>query len=153
MSRIEDRLTALEKVAGVAVHASVALPGSLAMATDIFDGAIDRLARRGIDVDARAHALLRIVERVTAPHTIDALEAVMASGILEARTLGTLGHVASALASLDDESARPVSLWSALRASSDPDVQRALGFLLSVAKGLGRALAESPTPQLPPARA
>ncbi|UJR84515.1 DUF1641 domain-containing protein [Sandaracinus amylolyticus] len=74
LSRIEQRLDRVEAIASAArADAASALAG----ATDTFDHAMRAAAARGIDVDERARIALRLLERITQPDTMRALERVL----------------------------------------------------------------------------
>ena len=126
------------------------VPGSIATITDIVDGLAARLAADGIDVDARVQSGVRLLKRLTAPRTSAALETLLDSGMLDERALGALARLAEALGAAGETAPPSVGAWGAFRALGDPDIQRALGFLLAIAKELGRALAMPfPPKQLP----
>ena len=130
------------------------VPGAVATITDIVDGLAARLAADGVDVDARVQTAVRLLERLTAPRTSAALETLLDSGMLDERALGALARLAEALGAAGETAPPSVGAWGAFRALGDPDIQRALGFLLTIAKGLGRALAAplSSPKQLPPSK-
>ena len=141
-----DRLGTFESALRLADH----VPGSIATITDIVDGLAARLSEEGIDVDARVQTGLRLLQRLTAPRTSAALEALLDSAMLDERALGALARLAEALGAAGETAAPSVGAWGAFRALGDPDIQRAVGFLLTIAKELGRALAMPlPTQQLP----
>lgn len=142
LERIERRLAAVEQVArAIAPLAGVAetLPGAVAVAADTFDGLAARLGGAGIDLDARMMAVLRAVEVATAPRAVNGLASLVESHLLEPSALAVVSQLAEALASSGD--AQPVGTWGLLKALRDPDVQRALGFGLAIARSFGRQLA------------
>jgi hypothetical protein len=81
----------------------------------------------------------RHCEVSTAPRAVAALASLVESRLLEPSALAVVSQLAAALA--DPGPARPVGMWGALKALRDPDVQRALGFLLAVARQFGKNLA------------
>lgn len=142
LERIERRLAAVEQVArAIAPLAGVAetMPGAVAVAVDTFDGLAARLGGAGIDLDARMMAVLRAVEVATAPRAVNGLASLVESHLLEPSALAVVSQLAVALTSAGD--ARPVGTWGMLKALRDPDVQRALGFALAIARGFGQQLA------------
>lgn len=142
LERIERRLVAVEQVArAIAPLAGVAetLPGAVAVAADTFDGLAARLGGAGIDLDARMMAVLRAVEVATAPRAVNGLASLVESRLLEPSALAVVSQLAVALASTTD--AKPVGTWGMLKALRDPDVQRALGFALAIARSFGQQLA------------
>jgi len=120
----------------------------VATVTDIVDGLIERLAARGIDVDDRMRALLRAADHLTSPRALDALASVLSSEILAHQTTEVIGRMGRAIVSAEHE-ARPVGMWGLLGALRDPEIQRAAGFLIAMARRFGEELAS--VPQLPPA--
>jgi hypothetical protein len=140
IERIDQRLTRLEAALDRMDAVVAAAPGLVATAADVFDSMATRFAAGGVDLDARARSIGGLAERITAPETADAIAAILASGLLERGTLGVLGHLAAALSATSEATAPRVGAWGALRALGDPDVQRAVGFMLVVARHLGRAL-------------
>ena len=150
LERIDQRLarleSAVERLDGVARSA----PGAVAIVTDTLDSVAARLAEGGIDVDERMRTTLRVLERLTAPEAANAVETLLASGILDEGAVDALGKVADALAAEGKRKPVAVGPWAAFRALGDADVQVAVGFLLAIAKRLGASLAEPEPKQLPP---
>ncbi|MEZ5420740.1 MAG: DUF1641 domain-containing protein [Vicinamibacterales bacterium] len=75
------------------------------------------------------------------PEKVRALEALFNSGVLgpaPLRTIGELGQALVETASAPPQAIGPLGLWKAL---GQPDVQRALGFLVTFAERFGRRLA------------
>lgn len=124
-------------------------PGALATLVDTLDGLASRFGSAGVDVDARIRVVLRLIDHLTSPETTSALETLLHSGLLDARSVATLGHVTHALAVAGDRVTAPVGAWGALRALGDRDVQHAVGFLLTIAKQLGHSLSSEGARQLP----
>lgn len=142
LARIEQRLAAVEQVA-VALNPAggmlATLPGAVAMMADTFDGVAERLGEAGVDLDERMRSVLRAVEVATAPRAVAGLASLVESRLLEPSALAVVSQLASALA--DPGAAQPVGMWGAMKALRDPDVQRALGFLLAIARQFGKNLA------------
>jgi uncharacterized protein YjgD (DUF1641 family) len=141
LDRIEQRLADVERVtAGLSPAATAlgALPGGVAMLTDTIDALAAHLADHGIDVDARLRSVLRAVEVSTTPRAVNGLAALVESRLLDPSALAVVSRLAAALADPGDTA--PVGVWAALRALREPDVQRALGFVLAVARAFGRHL-------------
>ena len=142
LERIERRLAAVERVALTAAPAAQltsTLPGAVAMLVDTFDGIAAKLGDAGVDLDERMRSVVRALEVATAPRAVDGLASLVESKLLEPTALAAVSQLAAALA---DPGATPsVGAWGALRALRDPDVQRALGFLLAVARQFGKNLA------------
>ena len=105
-------------------------PGFIAMVTDMFDEQM-----KGGDIDSRMRGLLALTEKVTDPGAAHALEKVLAPEALQ--TVGALGEALSEGARQEID---PVGLMGLMKKMRDPDVKRAMGFLLNVAKSLGQGL-------------
>lgn len=127
--------------------AAAGVPAVVATMTDIVDGVIDRLAERGIDVDERMRALLQAADHLTSPRALDALASLLQSEIMAHQTTEVVGRMGRAIVHAEHE-ATPVGMWGMLRALRDPEVQRAAGFLVAMARRFGAELRE--VPQLPP---
>jgi len=161
-------------------------PHALATGTDIFDEEVARLEARGVDVDARARSLLVLLEKISEPEALAAMEQavemapqlpgmsamavdvldeeahrlmdegvdlaeivsesaraaiqMVRSGALGPGALNTIGELAYALSEAGrqpPEKIGPLGMFSALR---DPDVQRGLGFLVTMGRVLGQRL-------------
>lgn len=61
-------------------------------------------------------------------------------GALEPSTLQLVRHAAQAVVDVRKQPVAPVGLWGAMRQMGDPDVQRAVGFTLQVARRFGELL-------------
>lgn len=121
---------------------------------DTADSLAERAHGMGIDIDDRLRVLARVLERLTAPEAlaaveallakVDSLKAVLASGILDPTALATVATAGDALAKAANAAPAPMGLWTAFRASGDPEVQTALGFLVRFAHAFGADLREPP---------
>jgi hypothetical protein len=147
LQRLERRVEHLDDAVRRLEGATAQIPAVVATVTDIVDGLIARLAARGIDVDDRMRALLRAADHLTSPRALDALASVLSSEILAHQTTEVIGRVGRAIVTAEHE-ARPVGAWGLVRALRDPEIQRAAGFLIAMARRFGEEL-ES-VPQLPP---
>jgi hypothetical protein len=142
LERIEQRLAAVERVAltlAPTAALTATLPGAVAMLADTFDGVAARLGEAGVDLDERMRSVLRAIEVATAPRAVAGLTSLVESKALEPTSLAVISQLAAALA--HPGATPPVGLWGAMRALGDADVQRALGFLLAVARQFGKNLA------------
>lgn len=141
LERIEARLAAVERVAATIAPAAAltaTLPGAVAMLADTFDGVAARLGDAGVDLDHRMRCVAKAVEVSTAPRAVNGLASLVESKLLEPSALAVVSQLASALAAPGETT--PVGVWGAMRALRDPAVQRALGFLLAVARQFGKNL-------------
>ncbi len=125
-----DVVSMLETVIGMAGQA----PGLVAMVTDIADEGIRKAARQSVDLPGRLGNMLELGARISEPAATKAL-----SEVLSPEALNVVGSLGKALAA-SQAAAEPVGLLGALRKMKDPDVQRALGFLLGFAGRFGREL-------------
>lgn len=142
LERIEQRLAAVERMALTlqpTAELTATLPGAVAMLADTFDGVAARLGEAGVDLDERMRSVLRAIEVATAPRAVAGLASLVESKALEPTSLAVISQLAAALA--HPGATPPVGLWGAMRALGDADVQRALGFLLAVARQFGKNLA------------
>jgi uncharacterized protein YjgD (DUF1641 family) len=153
LARIEQRLAHLDAVVGRIERALASLPGVTAAAVDTVDDAVDGLRARGIDVDARLGPVLDVLDRLTRPDAlaaiaallerVDVLRTLMDSGMLDAATVRTVGHLGRAFAVVDVQPTPRVGAFGALRAMADADVQRTVGFALALARTFGAQLSGS----------
>lgn len=90
LARIDARLTAIEEKVDSVVKTSSMVPGAVATVTDTVDGAIQSMQQRGIDVDERGRALLVLIEKLTQPSTLKALESLVALGESAPRAIATI---------------------------------------------------------------
>ena len=143
LDHILDRLEALARIADAATLLSAQLPGGLAMFVDSADEIAGRLTANGVDIEkGLAHGAEAAVRfgTIMGPDQVASLEAVLGSGILDPAAVGLVGRLGMALAETAAAEPEPVGTFAALRALRDPDVQRALGFLLAFAKTFGRVI-------------
>lgn len=122
-------------------------PAIAGMIGDSADDLARTAAEAGVDLERGviqgATAALRFGATMDADK-VTSIEALLKSGVLDPKALRIVGGMAYALAeSASAEPARmgPAALLGALRR---PDVQRALGFLITFAERFGRGLLEPP---------
>jgi hypothetical protein len=120
-------------------------PAMIAIAGDSFDEVMQTAADSGIDVERGllngAGAALRFGATMD-PEKVRALEALLQSGVLDPAALRTIGELGRALvetASAPPSAVGAMGLWKAL---GQPDVQRALGYLVTFAERFGSRLRE-----------
>jgi hypothetical protein len=118
-------------------------PAFIAMAGDSVDDLVRSAIDNGIDVERGvingAGAALRFGATMDS-QKVDAIESLLKSGVLDPsalRVVGDLGHALADTAAGPVTPVGPLGLWKAL---SQPDVQRALGFMLAVAQRFGQRL-------------
>jgi hypothetical protein len=117
---------------------------------DSFDDVMRTVSDRGIDVERGvlngAEAALRFGATMDA-EKVHELDALLRSGVLAPGTLRIIGELGRALtetAAAPPAASGPLGL---LKALGQPDVQRALGFLVTFAERFGRRLRELPAVQ------
>jgi uncharacterized protein YjgD (DUF1641 family) len=150
LARIEHRLAHLDDVVQRLEQTMRSLPVAMAAAVDTVDDVVDGLRDRGIDVDTRLGAVLEVVERLTRPDAlsaiaallerVDTLRSLMESGMLDPATVRMVGQLGRALAVVDAGPAERVGAFGALRAMSNANVQRSMGFALALARTFGAEL-------------
>ena len=113
-------------------------PGLVAMAVDTADTMYEYVSEAGVDPDILLQKGLTNLVRFSALMASDEFDVLLDSGILDPQTLVTVGGIGKALATSQQEPARKVSPLGMLGAMRDPDVQKALGFMMNFAKQFGK---------------
>jgi hypothetical protein len=153
LQTIEQRTRAIAEVAdGLRPLMALAqqAPAFVAILMDSFDEAMRTANDKGIDVERGflngAEAALRFGATMDAEKVRD-LDALLKSGALAPSTLRIIGELGRALT---ETAAAPPSTAGALgllQALGQPDVHRALGFLVTFAERFGRRLHQLPAVQ------
>jgi uncharacterized protein YjgD (DUF1641 family) len=125
-------------------------PGLVAMLGDSFDEFATSLAERGVPLDQIVPELVKSLELLIDLLTNEQVRQLLASDLLLPNAITALGTAARALAVAQHTRTEPLGLLGALRAMSEPEVQRAVGFALDVARRFGANL--QTTTALPPAK-
>lgn len=146
IERLERRLEHMDAAVRRLEGAAANVPVMVATVTDIVDSVIARLAERGFDVDQRMRALVEAADHLTSPRALDALASVLQSDIMAHQTTEVVGRMGRAIVHAE-HAAKPVGMWGLMRALRDPEIQRAAGFLVAMARRFGEELRE--VPQLP----
>ena len=198
-ARLIERIDALEAAMSQVTDLLEQAPTVVATVTDIADESVRRAGRRGVDMDQRLHTALSLLERITEPDMVSALNRLMdlaeggdamlatlgdmadetarrldfdgraraggalleratrpevtdqlgdmldtlidaEGGMLHPAAVQTLGVAAQALVAAQGEPPRRATPWQAFRAARDPQLQRALGFMLEFGKQFARRL-------------
>ncbi len=117
-------------------------PKLVAAAVDAFDGVMARMAAKGTDIQSVSEsltvALSKLAELLNSPQ----YKALMNSGVLDPSTLDMVGKAGSALVHARMEACVETGMFGALRATSDKDIQRAIGFAIKFAHAFGQELAQ-----------
>lgn len=143
IERLERRIEHMDEAVRRLEGATKQVPVVVATVTDIVDGVIARLAANGFDLDERMRALLQAADHLTSPRALDALASVLQSEIMAHQTTEVIGRVGRAIVHAEHE-ATPVGIWGLMRALRDPEVQRAAGFMIAMARRFGEELREVP---------
>ncbi len=132
-TRLEQALDVLEPTIALAQQA----PLMIATAVDTFDALVAEGRDHGVDVDQRLRDGLRLLERLTAPDTMRALNTLLD----RLPTLAALAPMVDHAPALLDEArrdARPLGLFGTLGALREPNVQAAVGLAVSTARLVGQ---------------
>lgn len=139
LNALLDRLPQLEQLLTLADQA----PGFVAMGVDAMDDVMRDLQAKGVDVERGvlngASAALRFGAHI-GPEQVDAIEGVLASGVLDPNVVRLIGSMGTSLATAAHAKPAPVGAMGALGALRNPDVKQALGLLLTFAAEFGRHL-------------
>lgn len=114
-------------------------PGLVAMAGDIVDELARQATRDGTNLqDATANllgALQAFVKALAQPE----LQELWESGAFSPEAIGTMNQLARSVVRAKEEGEVRVGLFGAVGRMQDPDVQRAVGFALTMAKAFGES--------------
>jgi len=139
IERLDRRVAHMEAALARLEGTTAQIPAVVATTVDVIDGLVARLATRGVDLDQRLRALLQAADHLTSPRALDALASVLASDLMAHQTTEVVGRMGRAIVDAEHQ-AQPIGAWGVLRALRDPDVQRAAGFLLAMARRFGAEL-------------
>ena len=148
LQTIEERTRAITEIAD-GLRPLIALaqqaPAFVAIVMDSFDEAVRTAYDKGIDVERGvlngAEAALRFGATMDAERVRE-LDALLKSGVLAPGTLRVVGELGRALAETAAAPPATPGVLGLLKALGQPDVQRALGFLVTFAERFGRRLRE-----------
>jgi hypothetical protein len=143
LARIEARLTAIETKIDSVWKASAMVPDIVATVTDSVDGAIQSMQQRGIDVDERMRALLSLLERLTEPNTLRALESLVTLGESVPHLIATITDTVDEFAQRAQEQGLDIDkrarlLLAATERLTSPKALDALQLILSRLDALQR---------------
>lgn len=136
LSALLERVDGLQPLLALVERAGTTLPPVL----DALEALSRRLREEGMEPEevlaGGAAAALRLAARLQ-PGQLASLEALLSPASLDA-----LARLGRSLAAGAENPPPPLGLVGLLRSATDPHVQRALGFLVVVARELGQALDE-----------
>lgn len=122
-------------------------PGLASMAVDIVDEQAGRLRDEGIDPgDALANGARTALQFASMVGTreVHALKTILASEALAPEAVAVVSAAAQALVECQGRERKRVGVFGLMAGLRDPDVQRALDFLLGVGRRFGAALEAGP---------
>ena len=117
-------------------------PHLIAGAVDSLDGLMARLTAQGVDVQALSESIATAFSKLGDLLNSPQYKALMNSGVLDPSTLDMVGKAGSALVHARMEPCVETGMFGALRATSDKDVQRAIGFAIKFANAFGQELSQ-----------
>jgi Protein of unknown function (DUF1641) len=129
-----------------------AAPGMFAMVGDMVDDFARRAEANGVDLHQATATLFATLEALVKLLGQPEIRDLLDSGVLSPGAVSSMNMAARAFAEAGRHPSTRMGLLSAFSKTRDPDVQRALGFLLITAKTLGQSLAAEDASVLPPPR-
>ena len=140
LENILDRSEQLDELTALAEDA----PAVIATVVDILDAEYARAAAQGYDPERTLRQAFGALSRLGELFRTDEFEALLDSGVLDPQALQVVGSLGSALVDTQKEASRgdtpTQGVFGLLGALRDPDVQRAVGFITTLAKKFGRNL-------------
>ena len=149
----EDTLERLEELVKLARD----LPGMMAAGVDVLDVEAGRLRDEGIDpMEALTNGARAAMEFGVAvgPREVRSLKSLLASDALAPEAIEVVSSAANALVATRSRGCKPLGPLSLLGALRDPQIQKALGFLVEVGRSFGASMEKPPAvpalvPELP----
>lgn len=132
-ARLEHALDVLEPTITLVQQA----PMMVATAVDTFDALVAEGREHGIDLDQRLRDGLVMLQRLSAPDTLRALN-VLLDRLPTLAALAPMVDNAPTLLDRAHREARPLGLFGTLGALGDPGVQRAVGLAVAAARLVGQ---------------
>jgi hypothetical protein len=123
-------------------------PGLIAILGDTFDEFARAAAARGLELERIVPELGRALESVLGLLTHEQIQELLESDLLLPSAIEVLSTAARSLAAASQAPVTKVGLFGALGALRQPEVQRALGFTLDIARRFGTSIDRA---ALPPA--
>ncbi len=166
IDRLLDRIDTLEKAVANLTTIMEQGPGLAAMTMDMVDEGYRKANANGVNIENRLVAGLQIAERLTAPEMVEKLEGLLtmadqAPGLIamvmdtfdeEMKHFGAKNIDVKILLELAQNTSSAVSeakqmpdakvggIFSMLKTMKDPDRQKAIGFLMNIAKAFGQKI-------------
>ncbi len=138
LSALAERLSRPETLRAMRllVDYGESLPQLAATFIDALDDLAAQAAKKGVSLATISEDLkvsLSVIVKA-APKIRAALEA----GMFDKPAIDTLERMGKAAATVQDKTPTPVGLFGALKAMSDPEVKRSLGFAIEMARAFGQ---------------
>ncbi len=150
LQQVIDALPRLLPVVQIAAD----LEDTVGMTLDVMDGLAARAIDQGIDIEERVGHATRLAVGLTSGEVVEHLSQLIdaAPGLLSATRTGEM-FGRSVDDAVRDGQPPEVGFWGLLRALREPEVQRAAGFAIAVARRVGARLPEHlATPHALPAK-
>ena len=140
--RLLERMTRPETLAQLEAGLELldAAPGLIAMLGDSFDELAAQAAARGLPIERVVPELGRALETALRLLTHEQVQQLLESDLLLPGAIEALGTAARSLAVSQRVASPSLGLFGALSAMREPEVQRALGFAVDVARRFGHNL-------------
>lgn len=152
MVQLTERVTepaTLQALSGLVAQLD-AVPNLVATLVDAIDEMAQTAQDSGLDLPAVVRAVTDLLGYGARLMQTDEFRQLIESGLPDARQIGTLANLRSALADTGGEPAGRAGFLALWRATRDPDVQRALDFGIRFLKRCGRIIDESASDPLVP---
>ena len=131
-----DMMERLNRLLGLVAQG----PGLTAMVVDMVDEGYRQAVAAGFDPELFVRQGVHVTTRMAVLLDSNEVNALLDSGILEPKTLRVIGGAGRALAETQAQPREKVGMLGLLRALGDPDVQQALGFLVTFGREFGRTM-------------
>ncbi|MDA0242461.1 MAG: DUF1641 domain-containing protein [Chloroflexi bacterium] len=116
-------------------------PHLLAMLGDMADDTFRQAQAQGLNLEMLArkglHASVKFSELIESPE----FDIMLESGILDPQAVTVVGKAGRALANSSQQPMEPIGLWGLLGALRNPEMQKALGFLVRFGQQFGSQMA------------
>ena len=116
------------------------LPGMAAMTMDMLDEGYKEAAAKGLDLGTLSTQGIQALKQVSTLVSSPEFKALMDSGLLSPATISVIASAGDAMVEAKEADVKPVGAFGTLRALSDPDRQKAIGFLMNFLKHWGQKI-------------
>jgi uncharacterized protein YjgD (DUF1641 family) len=139
---ITEKLTSPEMLANLDGLVTMANqgPGLMAMTVDIVDDTYAQAVQHGIDPENLGRQAIMVTTRLAELLESGEINNLLDSGVLDPEAVGVVSSAANALVESRNQTIEPVGLIGMMKALRDPDLQNAIGFLMSFGKQFGKNL-------------